>query len=833
MSERSARRANERQNEKQQRRARARAARAAAVGGLLTGAALIAAPGAQAATLQVNAGGDAGNGDCADGACTLREAVAAAVAAPGPDTITFASTVTGEITLTQGALAVDGGGPLTITGPGAASLAISGDADNDDVRDVATSTEDPGDSRIFDLVVPYDDPAGDVSISGLTLREGVASSFYSYTYDGETHGYAERESGGAILAENTKLTITDSVIEDNLATRDGGGISAEQLDLTGTELTGNLALDDGGGAAVDGYSYYGSTSGSHISDSTFTGNTAGGLNSIGGFEPSSSPSGGGLLFDPADGSNVIDSELTGNSAYGTYSYYDDTYTLGIGGGIAAGGYGSFNLHDLAISGNTAGRAGGGASIGGGISWNLDVAGNESAGGAGGVLADGGVISDSTIHGNEANSAGGVELSGTARLESSTVNGNTAVWGGGAAMFGGKLINSTVSGNTATFSDGLSGVAGAGGGVLAFGGGYYYGDVVIRSSTISGNSAKVKGGGLYLYAYESPSDPADAPTVIQSTIVADNAAPAGADVSGGVDSGTTVKNLARVSFSLFESPDSTVFAGDPAASNKIGVDPKLGPLGNHGGTTATQVPADSSPAVDAGVSGGLQTDQRHHERTTDTPIANAPLTDGTDIGAVEVTPYVDRTPPETTITGHPTSGSQDDGPWSFSFKSSEAGSTFECRLATTAVFTRCASPLTYTTLPSGRHTFFVRAVDGAGNKDGTPASFSFEISPGLDRTPPETTLRQVPNEIVTLGKRKKKAKVTFGFAAADDRDSSPYLTYECSLDNGPWVACKSGFTAKVRKGSHTFAVRATDRKGNTETTPATYSFEVKKKTKSKG
>ena len=53
--------------------------------------------------------------------CTLREAIA--FASPGA-TITFAPDVTGTISLIQGELVI--GKALTITGPGARSLAVSG-----------------------------------------------------------------------------------------------------------------------------------------------------------------------------------------------------------------------------------------------------------------------------------------------------------------------------------------------------------------------------------------------------------------------------------------------------------------------------------------------------------------------------------------------------------------------------------------------------------------------------------------------------------------------------------------------------------------------------------
>jgi YVTN family beta-propeller protein len=52
--------------------------------------------------------------------------------------------------------------------------------------------------------------------------------------------------------------------------------------------------------------------------------------------------------------------------------------------------------------------------------------------------------------------------------------------------------------------------------------------------------------------------------------------------------------------------------------------------------------------------------------------------------------------------------------------------FECRLDNSA-FSPCSSPTTLTSLPAGKHNFQVRAVDTAGNRDPTPASFSWTIA----------------------------------------------------------------------------------------------------------
>ncbi|HEX9967041.1 MAG TPA: hypothetical protein VGB06_03750, partial [Solirubrobacterales bacterium] len=62
---------------------------------------------------------------------------------------------------------------------------------------------------------------------------------------------------------------------------------------------------------------------------------------------------------------------------------------------------------------------------------------------------------------------------------------------------------------------------------------------------------------------------------------------------------------------------------------------------------------------------------------------------------------------------------------FRFSSSEAGSTFECKLDRKP-FRKCRSPKRYKKLKPGKHVFKVRAKDAAGNVDATPAKRRFQI-----------------------------------------------------------------------------------------------------------
>jgi hypothetical protein len=90
----------------------------------------------------------------------------------------------------------------------------------------------------------------------------------------------------------------------------------------------------------------------------------------------------------------------------------------------------------------------------------------------------------------------------------------------------------------------------------------------------------------------------------------------------------------------------------------------------------------------------------------------------------VDPTTDTTAPGTAITSGPP-GYTYAGTAIFAFISRDPGAVFECRLDAGS-WEPCTSPTTYTELPSGEHTFSVRATDAAGNTDPTPATQTWWI-----------------------------------------------------------------------------------------------------------
>ncbi len=91
--------------------------------------------------------------------------------------------------------------------------------------------------------------------------------------------------------------------------------------------------------------------------------------------------------------------------------------------------------------------------------------------------------------------------------------------------------------------------------------------------------------------------------------------------------------------------------------------------------------------------------------------------------------VDNTPPDTTLANPGDLVAQDVAV--FSFTSTEAGSTFQCAFGS-AAFSACTSPDAVDIPGSGAQVFKVRAIDGAGNVDPTPAVYRWTS----DLTPPK-------------------------------------------------------------------------------------------------
>jgi hypothetical protein len=199
-----------------------------------------------------------------------------------------------------------------------------------------------------------------------------------------------------------------------------------------------------------------------------------------------------------------------------------------------------------------------------------------------------------------------------------------------------------------------------------------------------------------------------------------------------------------------------------------------------------------------------------------------LAEGTHSFSVKATDLLARTGPTTTFTwtidltpppapsiaGGPPSATNATGA-SFVFSDSEAGLSFGCQLDG-GTYSPCTSPTTYSGLPNGTHSFAVRATDAAGNT-GPAASYGWLI----DTIAPDTTITAHPAAVSS------SASATFEFTS-----NEPLTSFSCSLDGGAFASCSSPQTyGALANGSHTFQVRASDLVGNTDPTPASYSWQV--------
>ncbi len=239
---------------------------------------------------------------------SLREIIQATNARSISDTIGFDPSLHGgTIALSESSLPALSG-EITVQGPGASQLTISGD----------------GQSRLFDIA------AGTVAtISGLTIRdatENAISNQGNLTLTDSVVTANQAEDGGAIVSDGA-LTIRRSTIRGNAATRHGGGLALRGNSLiVDSTIDGNSAQVNGGGLINEGTL--------HMINSTVSGNTANG-------------SGGGIgnAFGTA---MIVHSTVTENQANANG---DET---GVGGGVSGNLDDSTTLHNSIIFGNVLG-----------------------------------------------------------------------------------------------------------------------------------------------------------------------------------------------------------------------------------------------------------------------------------------------------------------------------------------------------------------------------------------------------------------------------------------------------------------------------------------------
>jgi hypothetical protein len=353
-------------------------------------------------------------------------------------TITFSLPNPSTITLTSGELTI--ARSLTITGPGAAALAVSG---NDA-------------SRVFAI------SGGTINISGLTITRGRVVQ--TNLIDFANRGAGLRITGGAV-------TLTNTVVTANTATGNAGasnsgagaGIlvnsASASLALVGSAVNGNTipgTLGAGTGVQI----LNGTVT---LTDSTVNGNTG----------PIAVHHNAGTL-------TITDSPINGNTGPttgialvgGTANVIQSVISGNLGRGISQL-RGTLIVRDSTISDNTFANG-----DGGGLFLNADTSGSTAT------------ITGSTISGNHtASNGGGIYIgvsTGTTTIANSTISGNSAAQGGGGIFLRDEhlvLRSVTVTGNVAD-SDGNA--SGTGGGIATDPNPLFTPSADVRNTIVAGN-----------------------------------------------------------------------------------------------------------------------------------------------------------------------------------------------------------------------------------------------------------------------------------------------------------------------------------------------------------
>jgi hypothetical protein len=227
----------------------------------------------------------------AGGPGSLRQAIIQTNASGGHDTITFHASISGAIVLTDSLPTVSD--DLTISGPGASVLSISGD----------------NAYRVFQI-----DSSAAVTISDLTIRDG--------------NGFGG--GGGGIESDGTLLLISIDIVSNTAAYGGGLYVSNGSTTLNGGQIVSNTA-DYGGGVYISENASATLSEGQILSNSA--NDSAGGLYVSNGASATlreglilsnSAIDGGGGIYSYQGTLTLINTTVSGNQA-----------TAGAGGGLFA------------------------------------------------------------------------------------------------------------------------------------------------------------------------------------------------------------------------------------------------------------------------------------------------------------------------------------------------------------------------------------------------------------------------------------------------------------------------------------------------------------------
>ena len=474
---------------------------------------------------------------------------------------------------------------------------------------------------------------------------------------------------------------------------------------------------------------------------------------------------------------------------------------GTGGGISNGAAGSLTVVDSSIDANFGKGIFNGGTLtvtNSSVSGNLDSSdmppndgGIENAP-SGVATIDGSDISD--------NSGSGIVNLGTLTATDTVIDNNTAgsgAYGGGVSILSNSMAGATTVLDHVTITNNKA-LSGGGGGIAN--GSQSTGNpsnLTISDSTIAGNDA-LSGGGL-------SSSPDPGTTTIERSTISGNSATGGE--GGGISNGATAVTVLT---------NSTVSGNDVAGQG--------GGIINGGTSTVSlnfsTISGNTSTASAGGIEGGATLGSTIVANNTGTPVFSrddcfGPLTSQ----GYNLIESVD--PPGCPIGGDTTGNIIGMDPV-LGPLANNGGPTQTHELLSGSPAINAASP---SCPPPGTDQRGVvrqpgRMCDiGAFEIAEEPVPVPAQPGEPGDTNPPDTTITKRPKD-----KTKKKTAV-FEFSS-----SEPGSTFECKLDGGQFAPCSSPDTLKVKKGKHSFEVRAKDAAGNVDGSPASDSWKVKKKRK---
>jgi len=682
---------------------------------------------------------------------SLREAIIAANNTPGADVInlpagTYTLTRLGnDATCLNGDLDINDS--LTINGAGAGTTIIQGATD-------AAFTGSIGD-KIIGINQDGTHPSLAVGINNVTIRYGrntIANTDPLFAYTGAGVDVFLTGSGNSIGFTNCVINNNQNVNAYGGGVNidsSNGGVAAGTVTFNGCTIVSNSTVSTTFTASGAGVNLFADVHNVTFINCVIANNQAATSGTAG--------TGGGLNVRHTNGGTVTvnDCLITNNTA------------IAGGGGILSAVNQTLNITGGSISGNSAGTGGGGLFCGTAVGTttlnNVLISGNHANTSTGGGVLDTAtaalILNNCVITSNTAGTGGGLHVSGgnlTAnycRIVNNTATTGPAVaqtagtasvannwWGTNAPA---SLMSGTVGFTpwlqlaltatpasifvpnaatfTASFLTNSAGTTIPAANLSALSSAPITFNNPVRG-TLSGAQATIQASGTATAIFTANAvgaGSADA-TVDNQTVTAFITIPTGVSAINRVQ--TTPTNLSSVSWTVtFTNAVSGVVAGNfILVSSGLGGSPGISSVTPVGGAPATAWTVTAGPVSGTGTLGlNLGTGTG-----ISAAILNLPFT-----GQVYT---LDLIAPNTSLTAQPASLTNTAAA-SFSFTGSDTGvgvASFQYQLDGSA-FTTATSPVNLTGLSSAAHTFSVRAVDGAGNPDPTPATATWTV----DTIPP--------------------------------------------------------------------------------------------------